>query len=147
MGKLTAEQKLREYNRGRKAAREGRSRSSSEPWAYPFESDQHYEERREAFNQGYGHDGFRLLARRGAERVRLFTRNGRDWTERFPLIVEGNSRVRKPTIIKIRRAHVALEEKETWLRRPPEAMIGRRLSQDEAKQLLAKVRVSPRSPI
>jgi hypothetical protein len=54
MGKLTAEQKVREYNRGKKAASEGRSRSSSEPWAYPFESDQHYEERREAFNQGYG---------------------------------------------------------------------------------------------
>jgi ATP-dependent DNA ligase len=27
------------------------------------------------------HDGFRLLARRGAERVRLFTRNGHDWNE------------------------------------------------------------------
>jgi len=54
MGKLTAEQKVCEYNRGRKAASEGRSRSSSEPRAYPFESDQHYEERREAFNQGYG---------------------------------------------------------------------------------------------
>src|SRR5262249_28746033 len=46
MGKLTAEQKVREYNRGQKAAREGRSRSWSEPWAYPFESDQHYEENR-----------------------------------------------------------------------------------------------------
>jgi bifunctional non-homologous end joining protein LigD len=34
------------------------------------------------------HDGFRLIARRGAERVRLFTRNGHDWTERFPQIVE-----------------------------------------------------------
>jgi hypothetical protein len=54
LGKLTAEQKVREYNRGQKAAREGRSRSWSEPWAYPFESDQHYEERREALNQGYG---------------------------------------------------------------------------------------------
>jgi hypothetical protein len=54
MGKLMAEQKEREYNRGQKAASEGRSRSWSEPWAYPFESDQHYEERREAFNQGYG---------------------------------------------------------------------------------------------
>ena len=54
MGKLTAEQKVREYNRGQKAAREGRSRSWSEPWAYPFESNQRYEERREAFNQGYG---------------------------------------------------------------------------------------------
>jgi hypothetical protein len=52
MGKLTAEQKVREYNRGQ--TREGRSRSWSEPWAYPFESNQRYEERREAFNQGYG---------------------------------------------------------------------------------------------
>jgi hypothetical protein len=33
------------------------------------------------------HDGFRLLRRRGASGVRLFTRNGNDWTERFPLIV------------------------------------------------------------
>ena len=32
------------------------------------------------------HDGFRLLARRGAAGARLFTRNGHDWTERFPLI-------------------------------------------------------------
>src|SRR6516165_1179524 len=54
MGKLTAKRKAREYNRGKKAAREGRSRSWSEPWAYTFESNQHYEERREAFNQGYG---------------------------------------------------------------------------------------------
>jgi bifunctional non-homologous end joining protein LigD len=34
------------------------------------------------------HDGFRLLARRGASGVRLFTRNGHDWTEHFPLIFE-----------------------------------------------------------
>jgi bifunctional non-homologous end joining protein LigD len=34
------------------------------------------------------HDGFRLLARRGAAGVRLFTCNGYDWTERFPLILE-----------------------------------------------------------
>jgi hypothetical protein len=54
MGKLTVEQKLREHGRGQKAASEGRPRSWSEPWAYPFESDEHYEERREAFNQGYG---------------------------------------------------------------------------------------------
>ena len=54
MGKLTVEQQMRERNRGLKAAREGRPRSWSEPWAYPFKSDEHYEERREAFNQGYG---------------------------------------------------------------------------------------------
>ena len=53
MSKLTLEQKVREYNRGQKAARESRSRYWSEPSAYPFESNEHYEERTEAFNQGY----------------------------------------------------------------------------------------------
>ena len=33
------------------------------------------------------HDGFRIIARRDGERVRLFTRNGYDFGERFPLIV------------------------------------------------------------
>ena len=32
------------------------------------------------------HDGFRMLVRRDAAAVRLFTRNGHDWTGRFPLI-------------------------------------------------------------
>jgi bifunctional non-homologous end joining protein LigD len=42
------------------------------------------------------HDGFRLLARRGAGGVRLFTRNGHDWTERYPVIASavGNLRCR-----------------------------------------------------
>ena len=53
MRKLTAEQKVREYNRGQKAAKEGRSRYWSEPSAYPFESDEHYQGRTEAFDQGY----------------------------------------------------------------------------------------------
>jgi ATP-dependent DNA ligase len=33
------------------------------------------------------HDGYRLLALRSGARVRLLTRNGFDWTERFPRIV------------------------------------------------------------
>jgi hypothetical protein len=53
MSKLTAEQKVREYNRGQKAAKKGRSRYWSEPSAYPFESDEHYQGRTEAFDQGY----------------------------------------------------------------------------------------------
>ena len=53
MGKLTPEEAVREHNRGRKAVGEGHSRYWSEPWAYPFESDEHYEERRQAFEQGY----------------------------------------------------------------------------------------------
>jgi bifunctional non-homologous end joining protein LigD len=34
------------------------------------------------------HDGYRLIVQRDGKRVRLFTRNGHDWTERYPLIVE-----------------------------------------------------------
>jgi bifunctional non-homologous end joining protein LigD len=34
------------------------------------------------------HDGFRILARRDAKGVRLFTRNGYDFTARFPKITE-----------------------------------------------------------
>ena len=55
MGKLTPEEAVREHNRGKKAVGEGRSRYWSEPWAYPFESEEHYELRRQAFEQGYGH--------------------------------------------------------------------------------------------
>ena len=32
------------------------------------------------------HDGYRLIARRHRGRVRLFTRRGYDWTDRYPLI-------------------------------------------------------------
>jgi len=32
------------------------------------------------------HDGFRMLVRRDGAGTRLFTRNGHDWTGRFPLI-------------------------------------------------------------
>ena len=39
-------------------------------------------------------DGFRLIAQRDGERVRLFTRNGYDWTSRYPLIVEAARRIR-----------------------------------------------------
>jgi bifunctional non-homologous end joining protein LigD len=31
------------------------------------------------------HDGFRFICRRDGERVRVFSRNGRDWTDRVPL--------------------------------------------------------------
>src|ERR1700730_2214943 len=34
------------------------------------------------------HDGFRIIARRDANAVRLFTRNGYDFTARFPKIVD-----------------------------------------------------------
>jgi bifunctional non-homologous end joining protein LigD len=40
------------------------------------------------------HDGYRLTVHRDGTRVRLFTRNGHDWTDRYPLIVEAALRVR-----------------------------------------------------
>jgi bifunctional non-homologous end joining protein LigD len=40
------------------------------------------------------HDGFRLTVFREGKRVRLFTRNGHDWTDRYPLIVEAAQRIR-----------------------------------------------------
>jgi len=39
-------------------------------------------------------DGFRLIVLRDGDRVRLFTRNGHDWTSRYPLIVEAARRIR-----------------------------------------------------
>jgi ATP-dependent DNA ligase len=40
------------------------------------------------------HDGYRLLVRREGSRVRLFTRGGYDWTDRFPAIVEAASTIK-----------------------------------------------------
>jgi bifunctional non-homologous end joining protein LigD len=37
------------------------------------------------------HDGFRIMARRDGKRVRLYTRNGYDFADRFPQIVEAIS--------------------------------------------------------
>ena len=34
------------------------------------------------------HDGYRLIVQREGKRVRLWTRNGHDWRDRFPLISE-----------------------------------------------------------
>ena len=33
------------------------------------------------------HDGFRIMARRDSAGIRLITRNGNDFTDRFPIIV------------------------------------------------------------
>src|SRR3954466_12568648 len=34
------------------------------------------------------HDGFRLMARRDPVGIRLITRRGNDWSDRFPLVIE-----------------------------------------------------------
>jgi len=38
------------------------------------------------------HDGYRLMARRDAARIRLLTRNGHDWSPHYPLILEAVNR-------------------------------------------------------
>jgi len=40
------------------------------------------------------HDGYRLMARRDAVGIRLLTRNGHDWSSRYPLIVEAVDRLK-----------------------------------------------------
>lgn len=39
-------------------------------------------------------DGFRLIVQRERDRVGLFTRNGYNWTKRYPLIVEAAHRIK-----------------------------------------------------
>jgi ATP-dependent DNA ligase len=45
------------------------------------------------------HDGYRLIVQRGGKSVRLFTRNGHDWTDRYPLIVEAALRIRSTSFV------------------------------------------------
>src|SRR5260370_28315839 len=45
------------------------------------------------------HDGFRMLVRRDAAGVRLFTRNGHDWTGRFPLIARAALSLKAPSCL------------------------------------------------
>jgi bifunctional non-homologous end joining protein LigD len=45
------------------------------------------------------HDGYRLIVQREGERVRMFTRNGHDWSDRYPLIVEAARNLRTPAFV------------------------------------------------
>jgi bifunctional non-homologous end joining protein LigD len=45
------------------------------------------------------HDGFRVIARKDGNRVRLYSRPGNDLTDRFPLIVEALVRLRSRSCI------------------------------------------------
>src|SRR2546430_8778037 len=45
------------------------------------------------------HDGFRVIARKDGERVRLYSRPGNDLTYRFPLIVEALAQLRSRSCI------------------------------------------------
>ena len=45
------------------------------------------------------HDGFRLIVQREGKRVRLFTRRGYDWSDRYPLIVEAALRLKTASFV------------------------------------------------
>ena len=45
------------------------------------------------------HDGYRLIVQREDKRVRLFTRNGHDWSNRYPLITEAALRNRNSSFV------------------------------------------------
>src|SRR5215831_10494129 len=45
------------------------------------------------------HDGFRIIARKDGERVRLYSRPGNDFSRRFPLIVDALPRLRSRSCI------------------------------------------------
>jgi bifunctional non-homologous end joining protein LigD len=45
------------------------------------------------------HDGYRLIVQRDGKRVRLWTRNGHDWSSRFPLITEAALRARNSSFV------------------------------------------------
>src|SRR5208282_6849364 len=40
------------------------------------------------------HDGYRLIVRRDGDTVRLFTRRGHDWTDRYPAIASAAANLR-----------------------------------------------------
>ena len=44
-------------------------------------------------------DGYRLIVQRDDKRVRLFTRNGHDWTDNYPLIVQAAMRIRSTSFV------------------------------------------------
>ena len=45
------------------------------------------------------HDGYRLIVQKDQNRVRLFTRNGHDFTDHYPLIVEAALRNRSSSFV------------------------------------------------
>jgi hypothetical protein len=45
------------------------------------------------------HDGYRLIVQRDGDRVRLGTRNGHDWSDRYPWIVEAALKLRQERFV------------------------------------------------
>ena len=63
------------------------------------------------------HDGYRLIVQRDGKRVRLFTRNGHDWSNRYPLIAEAALRNRNSDVRHRRRGGAARRRRPLRLQR------------------------------
>ena len=70
------------------------------------------------------HDGFRVIARKDGERLKLYSRAGNDLTQRFPPIIESLARLR---------ARSCIVDGETIPISPQATPRGLELSVDEAK--------------
>jgi ATP-dependent DNA ligase len=59
-------------------------------------------------------DGFRLMARRGAAGVRLVTRNGFDWSSRYPAIATAVNHLRCRSCLLDGEVVICGEDAQTW---------------------------------
>jgi ATP-dependent DNA ligase len=60
------------------------------------------------------HDGYRLMVRRDGARVRCFTRNGHDWADSFPAIVDAAIRIKAASFCQ-RHARITSSPRRTEL--------------------------------
>jgi ATP-dependent DNA ligase len=65
------------------------------------------------------HDGYRLMVRRDPVGIRLITRQGNDWTTRFPLVVEAvnHLKVRGAVMVCVDRLNAEVEKVAGCLKR------------------------------
>jgi ATP-dependent DNA ligase len=56
------------------------------------------------------HDGYRLMVRRDGPKVRCFTRNGHDWSSRFPAMVEAALRIKASSFLMDGEAVIARDD-------------------------------------
>jgi len=64
------------------------------------------------------YDGFRMMVRREAGRIQVLTRNGHDWTARFPLIVAATETIKARGFLIDGEAVVCDESGDAYVRSP-----------------------------
>jgi bifunctional non-homologous end joining protein LigD len=62
------------------------------------------------------HDGYRLIARKRDGRVRLFTRRGNEWTQRYPRIAAAVAALRSASAVIRRRGGLLRRSRRSGLR-------------------------------